>query len=247
MKKTASFIVGLLIGLSLVTVANGAGAWRDPITSGTLTSGHGVGINSSGKLIDNGRAYATDGTKLDALPSSAYATVGADGTSQTQRGRINLISGTAIAVSAADNSGTNSTDVTLNGKGYTMPFLAGAWNPADGIQYFAGFTTSAAVATANLTPIVFPKSCTLKRIDVVVRVSGTLGSNENTSLQFRLNNTTNTLITSTAQLTATTQTFSLTGQNIAIAAGDTAEIRLDSPTWGTNPTNVSLGGTGYCE
>lgn len=227
-----------------------AGAWRSqngPLVVGTTTNGDTIAFDSNGNFVDSGRVAATDGAKLDGLPASAYATVGTDGTSQTQRGRANFISGTAIAVSAADNSGTNSTDVTINGKGYVMPIISGAWNPADGIQYFAGITAQAPAATAARTNGVFPKTGTIKRIDVNVQVTGTLGSNENTSLQFRLNNTTNTLITNAAQLTAATQSFSITGQSIAVAAGDTYEIRLDSPTWATNPTGVSLGGTIYVE
>lgn len=78
----------------------------DIIATGNITMG-------SGKTID-GRDVSVDGAKLDGLPSSAYATVGVDGSSQTQRGRINHISGTGIAQTVADNNGTNSTDQTTS-------------------------------------------------------------------------------------------------------------------------------------
>lgn len=43
-----------------------------------------------------------------------YQTLGINGTSQTQRGRLNLIPGTNVTITSADNAGTNSSDVTIS-------------------------------------------------------------------------------------------------------------------------------------
>jgi hypothetical protein len=47
------------------------------------------------------------------LPTIRYQTVQANGSTQTQRSKINLISGTQITVACADNSGNDSTDCTI--------------------------------------------------------------------------------------------------------------------------------------
>lgn len=104
----------------------------------------------------DGRDVSVDGAKLDGLPTSAYSTIGANGTSQTQRGRANFISGTGITVSAADNAGTNSTDTTValstpvtvanggTGAGTLTGFLIGNGTSA--------FTTLTNTAWTTFTP-----------------------------------------------------------------------------------------------
>lgn len=67
---------------------------------------------ASGIKID-GRDLSVDGAKLDGLPSSAYSTVAVDGSTLTQRGTDNLISGSGITVSGADNSGASRSDRTV--------------------------------------------------------------------------------------------------------------------------------------
>lgn len=62
----------------------------------------------------DGRDVSVDGAKLDGLPTSAYSLVGDGGSSQTQRGRANFVDGNSATVVCADNSGSNSTDITVN-------------------------------------------------------------------------------------------------------------------------------------
>lgn len=52
-------------------------------------------------------------SNLTGTPSLFNQTVGITGTSQTQRGRINIIPSTGMTITAADNPGTGSTDVTF--------------------------------------------------------------------------------------------------------------------------------------
>ncbi len=53
-------------------------------------------------------------SQLSGLPTLRYQLVGVGGTSQTARGRVNLIAGTNVTITVADNSGSDSTDVTIN-------------------------------------------------------------------------------------------------------------------------------------
>lgn len=50
-----------------------------------------------------------------------YQHTGVNGTTATQRDRNNFIAGTNVTISAADNSGSNSTDVTINASSSTNP------------------------------------------------------------------------------------------------------------------------------
>ena len=217
------------------------------VISGTGTSGNSAGFNSSGLIVDTGRNYATDGAKLDGLPASAYGLVGDDGSSMTARGRINLISGTGVTVSCADNSGSNSTDCTISSPGYTMQFASSAGSPADSTTYFIGMFGTAVISVASgPMRIVIPKAGTVKRIDLHIGVGGTLASGESTSANFRLNNTTDTLISSAVLMSASAQDYSAT-VSIAVAAGDYFEIKYTTPAWVTNPTNISVAGSIYIE
>lgn len=56
-------------------------------------------------------------SNLSGAPTIYYQTVGANSVSQTQRGRINLIQGTNVTITASDNSGTGSTDITISSTG----------------------------------------------------------------------------------------------------------------------------------
>ena len=61
-----------------------------------------------------------------------YQLIGNNGTSQTQRNRLNLIPGTNVTFTVADNAGSNSTDVTINSSGGGASSNACGTNPAPG-------------------------------------------------------------------------------------------------------------------
>jgi len=56
-------------------------------------------------------------SQISGTPTIYYQLVGYNGASQTARNRINLIPGTNITITPVDNSGTNSTDVTITAAG----------------------------------------------------------------------------------------------------------------------------------
>lgn len=90
-------------------------------TTGKVLSGTQITINALGDIslplsaTVDGRDISVDGAKLDNLPTSAYASVGVNGTTQTQAGRINFNLGTGVSISGSYNLGTNSTDLLISG------------------------------------------------------------------------------------------------------------------------------------
>lgn len=69
------------------------------------------------ELIYDGTNFQCTSCGLNAGGSSFYQTVQANGTDQTQRGKLNLKSGTNTTISCSDNSGSNSTDCTVDASG----------------------------------------------------------------------------------------------------------------------------------
>ncbi len=154
-------------------------------------------------------------------------------------------------------AGTSGNVLTSNGTNWTSaaPAAAGSaiiWfmnvngSPADATTYFFELGQTFTLHTAsNLVGqmIYMPRSGTITAFYGNFTVSATLGSNENCTLAIRLNNTTDTNISTTIQLTSALVTVSNSALNIAVAAGDYIEYKFISPTWTTNPTNVAFQGS----
>ena len=130
---------------------------------------------------------------------------------------------------------------------YTFTTTA-TFNPADGTTRYVPWAGSI-VTTNNVigSKYYIPAATTITKAYGLVRIAGTLGSAENVTVAIRVNNTTDTNITTTSQWTANPTTFSNTGLSLALSAGDFIEIKLVYPTWATNPTTclvtVQLYGT----
>ena len=67
----------------------------------------------------------------------------------------------------------------------------------------------------------------------------TAGTTETSTASIRLNNTTDTTISSAVNLSSNPYAVSNTSLNVAVVAGDYIEIKWVTPTWVTNPTGVS--------
>lgn len=134
-------------------------------------------------------------------------------------------------------------------QGYTiqMPFATANTNPGDATTYYFGNGTNAAlVATATATRRVYiPKEGTIKAVyGFYTQTAG--ASNENSTLSLRLNNTTDTTITTTIDNSAP-NAFSNTALSIAVVTGDYIEGKWVTPTWATNPTGLGMGMIIYIE
>ena len=99
-------------------------------------------------------------------PTIYYQTIGADGTSaSTQRDRLNLVSGTNVTVTCADNATTDSTDCTFNGTGSATPRTCNANGcyriEGDGTIEQWGVATGCGGSSACNVSVTFPTPFTV--------------------------------------------------------------------------------------
>lgn len=112
--------------------------------------------------------------------------------------------------------------------------------PADATNYYFGswenlnFNT-----TAYERKIYILQAGTIVGADVLFRQ--TAGSSQTSTMSIRLNNTTDTTISSAITNDATETHFSNTSLSIAVTVGNAIEIKWVTPTWTSNPTAV------YCQ
>lgn len=119
-----------------------------------------------------------------------------------------------------------------------------AADPADSTTYYTGQSFGIARGTsAGRRNIQIPVTGTIVAIYGNVLVTGTLGSAETSTVSLRLNDTTDTTISSTVVASALNNQFNGTGLGVAVVPGDTVEIKWVTPAWATNPTAVVLSGT----
>jgi hypothetical protein len=115
--------------------------------------------------------------------------------------------------------------------------VAAGFSPADATTYYFGsIPTRDPGTTAAVRRMYIQHPGTVKAISVFANF--TAGSGEASTLSFRLNNTTDTTITSAVDMSAAPFVANVTGLNIAVVAGDYFEIKWVTPTWATNPTGV---------
>lgn len=135
----------------------------------------------------------------------------------------------------------SSVQTQLDNKVSDLMFTHSAtWNPGDSVTLYVGSGYDTTPQASALTVGIPLGTGTIVKADIYTRVGGTLGSNENVTLNFRLNNTTNTLLTSTLQLSAVSQVVSVTGLNITTTDTDHGAIEVITPPWATNPTTVKI-------
>jgi hypothetical protein len=117
-------------------------------------------------------------------------------------------------------------------------------SPADNTNYYfhdAAFTLS---TSATVFRTIFPFACKLVGASITAQNNpATTASNEASTINFRLNNTTDVLLSNAVTFGGTptvTNVYAVTGLNQAIAANDTAAIKWTTPVWATNPTAASV-------
>ena len=202
---------------------------------------------SSGKVLQGQGVGVPNNFSTATYPSTATGTgkiLRADGT--------NWVASTATYPDTSGSSGnvltsdgTNWSSSASSGGSFTNGFLTTlAGNPLDATTYYFAPTVQFSAANANTATNVrlyVSSAFTLTKVYGSVTISsGTLGSSENCTLFVRVNNTTNTNVTTTLQVTAAENTFSNTGLSISLVAGDYITFGFTTPTWATNPTNVGI-------
>jgi len=140
-----------------------------------------------------------------------------------------------------DTSAAAVKKVLLNNLGSSV--VEGGFSNTDPLDsstyYFGSFPTLTMVTpTAATRRIYFQRACTITAVDVYIAVAGTLGTTETSTLSLRLNNTTDTTISTVMTMDANPYHELKTGLGIAIAAGDYVEFKWVTPAWVTNPTTL---------
>ena len=193
------------------------------------------------------------------LTDNAAVTIAQGGTGQTtQTAAYNALSPTTTKGDIEVHNGTNVTRQAVGSNGqvlmadsaqtsgikyadvaYTLQAFAASSNPADATTYFFGSRPTSAILTSGaITRIYIPRAGVVKAVYLYFSNSSTLGSNETSTVNFRLNNTTDTTISSAVTNDSVSTAFSNTALSITVAAGDYFEIKWVTPTWATNPLAV---------
>lgn len=154
---------------------------------------------------------------------------------------------TADYIATYDTSGTTAKKILLRrAAGYSLQVATYNNTPLDATTYFFGGLFAATMGTTGgPRRVYFPRAGTIKQIYLVF--TSVTGSNETSTVSFRLNDTTDTTIVSTVNLSASPYIASNTSMSVAVAAGDFGEIKWVTPTWATNPTQVSISGLIWVE
>jgi len=155
-----------------------------------------------------------------------------------------LTAGAGVTVTNASNS------ITLASVAQAYSIQTAVGNPADSTPYFmiqaVSFITG--TATGGVSRFYIPVAGKINKAYGSLVVTGTLGSSQTSTLALRLNNSTDTTITSSLSATAASNTFNSTNLNITVAAGDYIEWKFTGGAWSpTNPTGVMLTATFFVE
>lgn len=206
-----------------------------------------AGILSYGYFNQNLRvgATSTPSATLDVtgtMSVSSWAAIAGSlnlGSNTNQLGNCRLLSSN----NATWTTGNTGTVAVLSDAVFPIQLSQSFHSPADGTTYyFGGFTD---VASSNaLTNIVYvPYNCTLVGWTFNGRVQTTPSSAETSTLNIRIDNTTDVLLSSsiTFSLASGFNNYNATGLSQNINAGSYINAKLVSPSWATNPTNVGYG------
>lgn len=217
--------------------------------AGTDGKGINVGAATSGKiLIGDGTNMVLSANTFPNASATARKIMVSDGTNWVPSTETWAVPGSSGNYLKSD--GTNWTSAAApTGTGYVLPVVMGATNfaPADATTYFLGSLgfTQYPNTTADLARVYVPKAGTVKV--VYVYFNQTAGTSETSTINFRLNNTTDTVISSGVKNDATSTVASGTALSITVAQGDYFEFKWVTPTWVTNPAAVRVAGWVYIE
>src|SRR5437867_3679584 len=116
--------------------------------------------------------------------------------------------------------------------GYTVQAaVSTAFSPADATTYHIGSMPSATPSTSGGNARIYlPKAGTIKSISIFFLNATSSGSNESSTMNLRLNNATDTLISSSIAHDVAAAVISNASLAIAVNAGDYFELKWTTPT-----------------
>jgi hypothetical protein len=133
-----------------------------------------------------------------------------------------------------------------SGFGYTLTSMSLVnASLADSTTYYHGSQIrDMQSTTADRQRIYVPIAGTITKIDVTFLVTETLATTEASTVSLRLNNTTDTTVSSSALMSANVNHYQAT-TSIAVVAGDYFEFKIVTPAWVTNPGSIYFYATVY--
>lgn len=139
----------------------------------------------------------------------------------------------------------NSASITwVNSVNYNYYFLSSALtNPADATSYFLSFNFEALALTETVRQFNFDGTETIKEL-YLTSLHANAGSNEDVTIYVRNITTATDYLVGTFKEDYTLNTckiYKFSGLNIAVNDTDFWTIKILTPTWVTNPTNVRYG------
>jgi len=118
----------------------------------------------------------------------------------------------------------------------------------DSTTYFMAMSVAVGVWSGNSTSgqvkMWIPKNGTLTSVYGSINFA-TPASNENVTINVRVNNITDYTITSNSQWTSSPTTFSNNAMNIPLVAGDYISFTIVTPVWVTNPATATFNATAF--
>jgi len=218
-----------------------------------------MATNGSQNIVTAATGKVLQGAGIGTAPAFSTATYPS---TATGTGKILRADGTNWVASTAtypDTAGTNGNVLVSDGTNWVsstatstsfVQFIATSASlasPVDSTTYYLASGPSVPFDQFNSydvrVQIFCPFACTITKAYGRINVAGTLSTTENCTVFLRLNNTTNTNITTTAKCSSAVNTFNNTGLSIAVAAGDILAWGFTCPAWATNPTQVSMSGS----
>lgn len=131
----------------------------------------------------------------------------------------------------------------ISDKGYQLICAAGAFSPADNTTYYIGALyalNAVSLIDALARQQTFYGSGVITKASIIIYAI-TNGSSESSTLNLRIDDTTNYLIHNAVTFNATPKRFEVTGLNIPFTDAQKYVIQMVSPTnWVTNPLNIFM-------
>ncbi len=154
---------------------------------------------------------------------------------------------TGVTTVYLNGNGAWTTPGSGGGLGYALMISGNVTNPVDATTYYLGANSGAWGVVAAIHRVYIPKSGTITVVYLYWYAAPTAGSDEGINIYIRLNNSSDTLI-ATVGSADVSKIFANVALSLGVAQGDYIEIKVITPTWGTNPaTVIALTGVVYIE
>lgn len=222
------------------------------VTAGAVNATSGYQVNGSA-LSSAHLADGTTGTGAVVLASAPQLgshvemnAIAAPGAPASGKARV-YVNSTSKKLCSKDDAGVESC-VGSAGLGYSLPLWSNvAANPTDAQTVYIGFGAGSGMQTSfDNAKIPVPAACSIERVAIKTRTTGTLGSAETVTISVLVNNTSETNSTTMGWNTANSEAALVCSTNCVVNAGDSLALKVVQPTWATNPTSVLAAANLYC-